>query len=110
MYIDHSVYPDVDHPPEELATEEAQADYVERICGAWDFDIFPEPQTFALFKGWKDIFDRYPLPYSPAYHTFRHLMGWEAIPFPKEGVICHTTWEVLDRLEGRGPDPCEAWV
>jgi hypothetical protein len=110
MYIDLSVYPDVSEPPDELVTDVEKADYIERICGALDFDIFPEDETLKLFRGWKEIFDRYPLPHSPAYHTLRRLMGWEDVPFPKGGVPCRTTYEILDRLEGRGPDPCESMV
>src|SRR5258708_462626 len=77
MYIDHSVYPDLEDPPSKLTTDEEKADYVERICGAWDFDVFPERETLDLFLGWKEIFDRYPLLHSPAYHTVRRLMDWE---------------------------------
>ena len=110
MYIDHSVYPDVDEPPNELVTEEEKADYIERVCGAWDFDVFPRPQTFELLRGWKTIFDRYPLPYSPAYHTFRRIFGWEDVDFPTHPTTPHLVYEILDRLEGRGPDPCENMV
>jgi hypothetical protein len=37
MYIDYSVYPDIDMPTEELLSPEARADYVHRIVSAWDF-------------------------------------------------------------------------
>jgi len=37
MYIDHSVYPDENEPPEELLSINAKADYVHRIASAWDF-------------------------------------------------------------------------
>jgi len=110
MHIDHSVYPDVTDLPEELATDEQKADYIERVCGAWDFDIYPERETLELFRGWREVFDLYPLPHSPAYQTARRLMGWEDKPFPVEGVLCHRTYEVLDRLEGRDADPCESLV
>ena len=70
-YLDTSVYPDLDPSEllERLDTEEQKADYVERICSAWDFDIYPEPETFALLREWKPIFDRCPLarlPHVPA--------------------------------------------
>jgi hypothetical protein len=110
MYLDHSVYPDLDEPPDELVTDEQKADYVERICAAWDFDVFPEPETFRLLAGWREIFDRYPLPHSPAYHTFRRSFGWPDVPFPEHPVAVRATYEVLDRAEGRGPDPCEGMV
>jgi hypothetical protein len=108
-YIDQSVYPDTE-PPETLDTELDRADYVERVCAAWDFDVLPEQAAFDLFRGWKKVFDDFPLPHSPAYHTFRGLFGWEDVPFPPGGSIVHCTYLVLDRLEGRGPDPCENMV
>lgn len=37
VYIDHSVYPDLENLPEELVTPEDKADYIQRICAAWDF-------------------------------------------------------------------------
>ncbi|MCC6446003.1 MAG: hypothetical protein IT210_21430 [Armatimonadetes bacterium] len=110
MYLDHSVYPDVEALPESLDSDEERADYIERICAAWDFDIFPEPETFDLLIEWKSVFDRYPLPYSPAYHTFRRIFGWEPVAYPAEGRVGHLTYRVKDRLEDRGPDPCEAMV
>jgi hypothetical protein len=47
-YIDPSIYPDRDEPPAVLATTEAKADYVHRICAAWDYGVRPGPETFAL--------------------------------------------------------------
>jgi hypothetical protein len=106
MYIDHSVYPDVDDPPTMLETDYDKADYVHRICTAWDFHIFPERETFELFSLWKDIFDRFPIPLSPGYHAFRMTYGWEPVPVPP-GLRGPVPYYVhLDRLEGRGPDPC----
>lgn len=110
MYIDHSVYPDVESPPDVLETEADKADYVDRICAAWDFGVFPERETINLFRGWKHIFDTYPRPQSAAYHTFRRLYGWDPVPFPRRGFMRRSTWEVLDELEGREPDPCRQFV
>ncbi|MEW6744655.1 MAG: hypothetical protein AB1486_18015 [Planctomycetota bacterium] len=110
MDIDHTVYPDVDEPPEALPSAEERADYVQRICAAWDFYIPPDAQTFALFSGWKDVFDMYPLPASPAYHAFRAWFGWDPVPYPV-GVHPPTPVHVhIDRLEGRPPDPCEGLI
>ena len=108
--IDHSVYPDLDQPPNELADDFARADYVHRVCTAWDFGIMPDRATFELFAGWKDIFDRFPVSTSPAYHTFRAGFGWNAIPWPAGIKPPTPQWEHLDRIEGRGPDPCEEMV
>jgi len=61
-YIDHSVYPDLDVPPDELLSAEQRAEYVHRICAAWDFGTLPERETFRLFRDWRSIFDRFVSP------------------------------------------------
>lgn len=106
MYIDHSVYPDLDVLPQELSSPEDRADYVQRICAAWDFGVVPEWETFRLFATWRDVFDRYPLPHSPAYHAFRSWFGW---PATEKGTVLETQSERLDRREGRA-DPCATMV
>lgn len=106
-YIDHAVYPDIPNPPEELKTAAEKADYVHRVCAAWDFGIVPEPETFALFESWRSVFDRYPIPLSPAYHAFRAFFGWPGV---EKGRIVSTTAERSDRWEGRPEDPCRGLV
>ena len=48
MNLDHSVYPDLDSPPEDLITAEDRADYVQRVCSHWDYGLVPEPDTVAV--------------------------------------------------------------
>jgi hypothetical protein len=72
--------------------------------------VFPERETIDMFRGWKDVFDGFPIPHSTGYHTFRRMFKWDPIPFPKRGILRRLTWEVLDELEGRDPDPCERMV
>jgi len=106
-HIDHSVYPDLDDPPVVLETDFDKADYIDRICAAWDFGVHPDAETFDLFSGWKDVFDRFPVVTSPAYHAMRAWFGWEAMEYPK-GIPAPTPqWVHLDRLEGREDDPCD---
>ncbi|NUL81877.1 MAG: hypothetical protein HUU60_04025 [Armatimonadetes bacterium] len=108
QYIDGSLYPDVEDPsqvPTRLETDEEKADYLERVCGAFDFDILPDKETFEMLRGWKDIFDRFPLPHSPAYHAFRLIFGWDPVEQTPNPSI-RLTWEILDRLEERDFDPC----
>lgn len=106
LLLDGSVYPDLDEPPDTLETDEDKADYVARVCGAWDFGILPTPDTFALFAGWRDVFDRFPL-HSAAYGAFRMTYGWPAVPI----TILEAPWEAWDRLHGRTlPDPCADWL
>ena len=109
-FIDQSVYPDRDEPPAVLDTVEAKADYVHRICSAWDYGVHPEPETFTLLARWKDTFDRHPIPTSPAYHAFRAWFGWEPSPVPPGLLFPIPRWVHLDRLEGRDEDPCAGMI
>ena len=104
MYIDESVYPDLAEPPSSLPSKEDKGDYIHRICSAWDFHIHPEAETFQLFSGWKDIFNKFPLPTSPAYHAFRTWFGWEEIQAPVNFPAPTPEFLHLDRLEDR-PEP-----
>lgn len=94
--IDYSVYPDLDENPE-ISTPEDRADYVARICGAWDFGVMPTPETFDLFAEWREIFDRFPIGTSPAYHALLAWYGWPAKP----GWILEAEYERSDRAAGR---------
>jgi hypothetical protein len=110
VYIDQTVYPDLSQPPTELITIEDKADYVHRICAAWDHHVHPEPQTFELFSTWRDVFDRYPVLTSPAYHAFRAWFGWPRLA-PRLDLLPPTPLYVhLDRLEDRPEDPCEHMI
>ncbi|GAC1450353.1 MAG: hypothetical protein NVSMB9_34740 [Isosphaeraceae bacterium] len=109
-FLDHSVYPDQDEPPSVLESMEDRADYLHRVCSAWDHGVHPDPETFALFSRWKDVLDRYPVSTSPAYHAFRAWFRWEPHPVPA-GILAPTPrWVHLDRLEGRDADPCEEMI
>lgn len=110
MYIDGSVYPDLDNPPEQLVTFDEKADYLHRICGAWDHYIHAEPETFELFSTWKDAFDNYPLVTSPGYYAFRAWFGWEEKPVPPGVIFPEQLYKRLDRIEGRDEDPCEQMI
>jgi hypothetical protein len=104
MKLDHSVYPDLDQPPIEsndLATIEDRADYVQRVCAQWDYGIVPEPATFQLLEQWREVFDRFQLSHSAAYHTMRFRFGWEPVP----GRTLRAGYELDDLREGR-TDPC----
>ncbi len=101
MTIDYSVYPDLDDLPETLKSPSDKADYVARVCSAWDFGIFPTPETFELFRSWREVFDQYPSSCSPSYCAFRSWYGWPTVePGP---VIC-ANYERLDKRRA-SPDP-----
>jgi len=105
-HLDHSVYPDMD-PPSELATAEDRADYMERICAAFDFGVAPEADTLELLSTWKEVFDRFPYRGSPAYHALRAYFGWETVErLPYFGTPYYVQ---LDRREER-EDGCEHLV
>jgi hypothetical protein len=105
MKLDHSVFPDQECPPRTLSTPEERADYLHRVSAQWDYGIVPERITFELFRQWKDVFDRYPMRHSAAYHSFRSLFGWEAVP----GRLLRAGYEIDDLKEGR-TDTCKGWI
>jgi len=104
--IDGSLYPDVPVPVE-LAADGDRADYVLRVCAAWDYGIPPEPETVALLRDWRRIFDAFPLPRSRSYHAFRAFFAWPAIEIPPTSILAR--WEELDALEERD-DPARSLV
>lgn len=104
MSLDQAVYPEERQPPVELSTPEAKADYVQRICAAFDFGIVPDRADWERFREWKAIFDAFPLAHSPAYHTFRSWYGWGPVARGPCGLV--PPWRVQDLREGR-TDPCE---
>lgn len=69
--LDASVYPDMDVPPEELRSDEEKADYLQRICSAFDFGIFPEREDWQRLSEWRDI---RPLS-AAAFACLSHLPG-----------------------------------
>lgn len=104
MSLDHSVYPEMPRPPDDVESPREKADYLHRVCAAFDFGVFPEPEDWRRFAAWRDVFDEFPLPDSPAYHTFRLRFGWPSIPRGTCGLV--PTWKLQDLREGR-VDPCE---
>ena len=98
-------------PASELHSErygaDEKADYVHRICGAFDHGIVPEKSTLELRSVWKEVFDRFPLRSSPAYHALRAFHGWN--PLEKLPYLGDPAYVKLDRLEGR-EDGFEDWV
>jgi hypothetical protein len=105
--VDGSVFPDLDEPPASFASVEAVADYVHRVCAAWDYGVQPDAETFALFAESKAAFDRFPLLTSPAYHAVREWLGWERVSVPTGLHAPAPRYVAQDRLEGRRDDPCE---
>jgi len=110
MDLDASLYPDLEVPPTRLADLGEKADYLHRVCSAMDFQIFPEQATLKELAGWKDIFDQYPLPASPAYRALRGWFGWEPVKVPRGLPASRPRYLALDAAEDRGADPCESAI
>ncbi len=72
--IDHSLYPDTEAPAS-LASVSDAAEYVHRVCAAYDFGIPPSDGVIETLRSLRNVFDRFPLPASPAYHALRRLYG-----------------------------------
>ena len=101
MNLDYSLYPDVADPPQALTTDPDKADYIARVCGAWDFGIVPTIETFELLRSWRAIFDRFPITGSPSYTAFRMLYGWPTID---SGSLQVARYERLDARQRDIPD------
>lgn len=73
-WIDGALYPDLDEPPAQLKTPEERADFIARLCSAWDFGILPLPETIAEVRRpeWREAVDRCRLLTSHTYHLLRH--------------------------------------
>jgi hypothetical protein len=103
VFLDYSVYPDLEQLPDTLDSPEQKADYLARVCGAWDFGIVPTAETFALFQDWETIFEQFPRLSSPAYAAFRASFGWSCRP---SEPILQANYE---RLDNRGISP-DCWI
>lgn len=106
MNIDASLYPDRD-PPARLDTVCEKADYLHRLCGAFDHGLPPAADSLRELAGWKEVFDQFPLAGSPGYHALRCLYGWEDAP--RLSYLGRPHYQVLDAIEGRS-DGCERFV
>lgn len=101
MTLDYSLFPDVAELPETLPTDGDKADYVARVCGAWDFGLVPSIETFQLLRTWPHIFDHFRITGSPSYVAFRTLYGWPTIDC---GTVQTARYERLDARARALPD------
>lgn len=103
--LDRRLYPDEPVLPTSLDTDADRADYLHRLCAAWDFGQVPSGEEILALSGWRDVADRYPIPSSPAYHAIRVFFGWPDVPMTPP--VCYTPTQ--DDREGR-VDPCADWA
>jgi hypothetical protein len=97
---DYSLYPDIEAPDMERATEYDKADYLHRFCTQADFGVFPFLSQIQALSGWRDIFDKYPVVNSTMYRVLRELFGWPAVKnnWPSMDKL---SWQIKDEEEGR---------
>ncbi len=81
-WLDGALYPDMD-PPEELHALAEQADFLARLCSAWDFGLFPNPETVTEIRQteWREAVDTCRLLTSPTYHLLRNWHGLPPLPY-----------------------------
>ena len=93
MELDYSLYPDREIPTD--LTDAERAEYVDT----------PIASRFVVaLRDWKDIFDRFPILDSPAYHAIRAYFRWERFTPRYKNTGWKPKWELQDLREGRPPD------
>jgi len=75
MELDYSLYPDREIPTD--LTDAERAEYVERLCRQFDFGTPIASRFVVALRDWKDIWGRFPILNSPAYHSIRAYFHWE---------------------------------
>jgi len=77
-WIDGALYPDTETPAT-LDTLAEKADFLARLCAAWDFGLLPEKETVAEIRRpeWRQAVEECRLLTSPAYHLLRR---WHELP------------------------------
>ena len=81
-WIDGALYPDTD-PPEDLIDVADRADFLVRLCAAWDFGTLPDPALVARTRQpeWREAVDACQLLTSPVYHLLRKWHGLPVLPY-----------------------------
>ncbi len=81
-WIDGALYPEID-PPEDLVDEADKADFLSRLCAAWDFGTLPDPGLVAQVRKpeWRDAVDGCRLLTSPVYHLLRKWHNLPVLPY-----------------------------
>ncbi len=82
-WIDGALYPELDESPRQLVTVGERADFIARMCAAWDFGVYPYPETIAEVRkpDWREAVDRCRLLTSHTYHLLRRWHGLEFLPY-----------------------------
>lgn len=77
-WFDYSLYPEEELPQLPTSVTE-KADFLARLCAAWDFGILPYPETVAEIRQahWREAVAECQLLTSIAYHILRE---WHQLP------------------------------
>ena len=88
-WLDGALYPDMD-PPEELHALAKQADFLARLCSAWDFGLLPNTETVTEIRRaeWREAVDTCRLLTSPTYHLLRSWHGLPPLPYLGQQLSC----------------------
>ncbi len=80
--IDGTLYPDV-APPARLGTDADRADFITRLCAAWDFGIVPDRETLVevMRPSWRSAVDLGQVLSSASYRFLRRRHGLPNLPF-----------------------------
>jgi hypothetical protein len=95
MYIDHSLYPDMENPPDELNSDENRA--------AWDFGLVPCDETLRTLSNWKSAAIKFSCPTLVAFHALCEMFGWPHPPHSVPSLIRIKT-DRSDEAEERRPN------
>lgn len=98
-WIDGTLYPDIETPTA-LHTLPEKADFLARLCAAWDFGLLPDSEVVVEIRSaeWREAVDACRLLTSPVYHLLREWHGLPPLPF------------LGQQLAYIRDDPCLAYV
>jgi hypothetical protein len=83
LWLDDSLYPDLDTPPVTLETIPERVDFLARLCASWDFGLLPSAGTIIEIRRaeWTPAVETCRFLTSPAYHLLRRWHALLPLPF-----------------------------
>ena len=83
IWLDGTLYPDLDQPPVALNTHAEQVDFIARLCAAWDFGVLPSMNTIREVRRpeWRAAVNDCLLLTSHSYHLLRQWHDLPAVPY-----------------------------
>lgn len=89
IWLDGTLYPETE-PPSGLTDVLDRADFLARLCAAWDFGVLPYPETVVEIckSGWRDAVEKCRLLTSPSYHLLRDWHRLPPLPYLGRRLAC----------------------